>query len=108
MDFVERRLPGDTRPVVVSGVTLGTFVVFGSFVAFAEWGIFPREALLVGAPAIAAALVIDTVLSNEFLIRAGDAIWLFVYAFLYLEAVLVGFWMRWWRRQSERPTRLPE
>lgn len=93
---------GDARPIVVSGVTLGAFVVLGVFVAFAEWGIFPHAALVVGAPAIAAALLLDAFLHDAFLLRTGDGVWLFVYAFLYLEAVLIGFAMRWWRRQWAR------
>ena len=91
-----------SRDVLRSGVTLGTYVVLGVFVAFAEWGIFPREALVVGAPAIAAALLLDALLYSEFLVRTGDAIWLFVYGFLYVEALLFGYWMRWWRRIAAR------
>ena len=91
-----------SRDVLRSGVTLGTYVVLGVFVAFAEWGIFPREALVVGAPAIAAALLLDAVLYSEFLGRTGSAVWLSVYGFLYVEALLFGCWMRWWRRMADR------
>lgn len=93
---------GDSRPVFVSGVTLGTYVLLGVFVAFAEWGVFPRETIVVGAPAIATALLLDAVLLDVLLVRIGDAVWLFVYAFLYVEALLFGFWMRWWRRRAKQ------
>ncbi|MFD1525072.1 hypothetical protein ACFR9S_01970, partial [Halolamina salina] len=43
------------------------------------------------APAIAAALLLDTFLYNEFLIGGGTQwLWVEIYAFLYVQAVIVG------------------
>jgi hypothetical protein len=79
--------------VLLGRVTLGVFAVTGALVALSEWGVLPRQALLVGAPAIVAALLLDTFLYNEFLIGAGRAtqwLWVEIYAFLYVQAVVVG------------------
>ena len=76
--------------VLLGRVTLAVFAVTGAAVALAEWGVLPREALLVGAPAIAATLLLDTFLYNEFLISTGAGIWVEIYAFLYVQAVVVG------------------
>jgi len=85
-------LQSDRLPsVLTSRVTLGVFAALGVVVALAEWGILPREALLVGAPAIVAALLLDTFLYNEFLLGGGPPLlWVEIYAFLYVEAVVVG------------------
>lgn len=77
--------------VLIGRVTLGVFAATGAIVALAEWGVLPRETLLVGAPAIAAALLLDTFLYNEFLLAGGPPwIWVEIYAFLYVQAVVVG------------------
>lgn len=76
--------------VLLGRVTLGVFALLGVVVALAEWNVIPSDALLVGVPALAAALLLDTFLYNEFLIRTGAWIWLEIYAFLYVEAVVVG------------------
>jgi len=81
---------GQIVSVLISRVTLAVFAVTGAAVALAEWGIIPQEALLVGAPGIAAALLLDTFLYNEFLISTGAGIWVEIYAFLYVQAVVVG------------------
>jgi hypothetical protein len=94
--------PSSDRHVLVSGVTLGTFVVLGVFVAFAEWGVVPREVLVVGGPAIVVAILLDSLLYWELALELGPAMWLVVYAGLYLEAALFGFWMRWWRQAADR------
>lgn len=81
----------DIRAVLFGRVTLGAFALTGVIVALSEWGVLPREALLVGAPAIVAALLLDTFLYNEFLIAGGPpAIWVEIYAFLYVQAAVVG------------------
>lgn len=80
----------DLPPVLVGRVTLGVFALSGAIVALSEWGVLPRNALIVGAPAIAAALLLDTFLYNEFLLSTGDWIWLEIYAFLYVQSAVVG------------------
>ena len=95
---------GPIVSVLISRVTLGVFAVVGAAVALAEWGVIPQEALLVGAPGIAAALLLDTFLYNEFLIRTGAGIWVEIYVFLYVQAVLVGAVVTALRRHwSEEP-----
>jgi len=74
--------------------TLAVFVFAGAVVALAEWGLLFREALLVGAPAIVATLLVDTFLYNEFLIRTGGWIWLLIYVFLFVQSVLVATGLR--------------
>ncbi|MFW5940014.1 MAG: hypothetical protein ACOCQU_06165 [Halolamina sp.] len=76
--------------ILLGRATLGAFAVLGAVVALAEWGVLPRQTLVVGAPALIVALLLDTFLYNEFLIRTGAGIWLAIYAFLYVEAVAVG------------------
>lgn len=84
-------LPTDGPANVLFGrVTLGVFAIVGALVALAEWSVLPRGALLVGAPGIAAALLLDTFLYNELLLRTGAWIWLEIYAFLYLQSAVVG------------------
>ena len=76
--------------VLYSRSTLGVFALLGAVVALAEWGLLPDMTRIVGAPALAAALLLDTFLYNEFLIQTGPLIWVEIYAFLYVEAVVVG------------------
>lgn len=77
--------------VLFGRITLAVFGVIGVAVALAEWSVLPREALLVGAPAIAAALLLDTFLYNEFQIGGGPPLlWLEIYAFVYVEAIVVA------------------
>ncbi|WP_224333616.1 hypothetical protein [Haloprofundus halobius] len=71
-------------------VTLAVFAVTGVVVALAEWGVLPRDVMVVGAPAIIATLLVDTFLYNEFLVRTGDGIWLLVYGFLFVQSVVVA------------------
>lgn len=81
----------DAASVLLGRVTLGVFVVTGALVALAEWELLPRETLLVGAPAIVAALLLDTYLYNEFLVAGGPPwLWVWIYAFLYVQAGVVG------------------
>lgn len=82
--------PDDVATVVLGRLTLGLFAVLGVVVALAEWQVLPRDALVVGAPALVAALLLDTFLYNEFLIRTGGWIWVEIYAFLYVEAVVAA------------------
>ncbi|WP_435116347.1 hypothetical protein [Halolamina sp. C58] len=77
--------------ILLGRVTLGVFAATGALVALSEWGVIPREALLVGAPAIVAALLLDTFLYNEFLLAGGPPwLWVEIYAFLYVQAAVVG------------------
>lgn len=80
----------DVATVLFGRVTLGVFALLGVVVALAEWGVVPGKVLIIGAPALAAALLLDTVLYNEFLLSTGAWIWVEIYAFLYAEAVVVG------------------
>ena len=81
----------DVVAVLLGRVTLGVFALTGAVVALSEWGVLPRETLLIGAPAIAAALLLDTFLYNEFLIAGGPPwLWVEIYAFLYGQAAVVG------------------
>jgi len=83
--------PNRYGAILLGRVTLGVFAVTGALVALSEWGILPRQALLVGAPAIVAALLLDTFLYNEFLLAGGPPwLWVQIYAFLYVQAVVVG------------------
>lgn len=93
------------RHVLVSGVTLGTFAVLGIFVAFAAWGVVPREVLVVAGPPIVAAMLVEMLFARGFGIDLGVGNWAIVFVFLYLESVLFGFWMRRWKEQSERRRR---
>jgi hypothetical protein len=81
----------DVSAVLFGRATLAVFALAGTIVALAEWGVLPRETLLVGAPAIAAALLLDTFLYNELLLDTPTwVLWVEIYAFLYVEAALVG------------------
>jgi cellulose synthase/poly-beta-1,6-N-acetylglucosamine synthase-like glycosyltransferase len=81
----------DVSAVLLGRVTLGVFTITGPTVALAEWGLLPRETLIVGAPAIAAALLLDTFLYNEFLLGTPTwFLWAEIYAFLYVQAVVLG------------------
>lgn len=81
-------------------LTLAVFVASGVVVAFAEWGLIPRDAMIVGAPAIVAASVTDWYLYYEFSGSIGVSLWLLVYGFLSIQSVavtavvtkLVSFW----------------
>lgn len=85
------RRPAGVSTVLFGRVTLGIFAAIGATVALAEWGVLPRESLLVGAPGIAAALLLDTFLYNEFLLGTQTwVLWAEIYAFLYVEAAVVG------------------
>lgn len=88
----------DVSTVLFGRVTLGVFAVVGAAVALAEWNLLPRETLLVGAPAIAAALLLDTFLYNEFLLGTPTwFLWVEIYVFLYAEAAVVGAAVRFLR-----------
>lgn len=96
--------PNASTDFLLGRITLGVFAVTGAFVALAEWEILPREALLVGAPAIVAALLLDTFLYNEFLIGGGPPwLWVGIYAFLYVQAVVVSAIVRGLRRYWSEP-----
>jgi hypothetical protein len=89
-------------------LTLWVFVLTGGVVALVEWDLFFREALLVGAPAIVATLLVDTFLYNEFLIRTGSGFWLILYAFLFVQSAVVAasihYLSRYWsKHEREAP-----
>lgn len=81
--------------LLLGRLALVIFAVTGALVALAEWNILPRDALVVGAPAIIATLLLDTFLFNEFLIRTGDGFWIILYTFLYLQAVITAAVVTW-------------
>lgn len=83
-------LPSPFPGLLVSRLALSLFAITGIMVALAEWSVLPREALIVGAPAIVASMLVDTFLFNEFLIRTGDGLWIIVYAFIFLQSVVVA------------------
>ncbi|PSP81898.1 hypothetical protein BRC83_10670 [Halobacteriales archaeon QS_1_68_17] len=80
------------------------FAVTGVVVALTELGLLFREALLVGAPAFTATLLVDTFLYNGFLIRIGDGFWVLFSAFLFFQscllAVAIHFLHRYWYRRE--------
>jgi hypothetical protein len=76
-------------------VSLAVFAATGTAVALAEWGLVPREVLLVGAPAIVATLLVDTFLYNEFLVDTGPGFWLLLYVFLFVQSLVVGAAVTW-------------
>lgn len=81
---------------VLSGkLTLGIFAVTGVLVALAEWNILPEEALVAGVPAVIATMLLDTFLFNEFLIRTGAGLWVILYTFLYIQAVITAAIVTW-------------
>lgn len=94
-----------SREVFTSGVTLGTFILLGVFVAFAALGVVPREVLIIAGPPILVAMFVEQMLVRLFGVALGPASWLVVYVFLYLEAVLLGFWMERWKALSEQRRR---
>ncbi|QCJ45719.1 hypothetical protein [Haloprofundus sp. MHR1] len=71
-------------------VTLAMFTVTGVVVALAEWGLIPRDLMIVGAPAIVAASLTDWYLYYEFPGDSGASIWLLVYGFLFVQSVVVA------------------
>jgi len=96
--------PNASADVLLGRITLGVFAATGALVALAEWGVLPGEALPVGAPAIVAALLLDTFLYNEFLVGGGPPwLWVAIYAFLYVQAVLVSVVVRGLRRYWFEP-----
>lgn len=62
----------------------------GTVVGLAEVGLLFREALMVGAPAVIATLLVDTFLYNEFLIRTGPGFWVILYGFLFVQSGIVA------------------
>ena len=79
-------------------LTLLLFAVAGVLVALAEWGVVPREALIVGTPAVIATLLVDTILYNEFLIRTGGGHWLILYTFPVIQSVIAATALTWLSR----------
>lgn len=68
----------------------GIAVATGLAVALAEWGVLPRAALLVAAPAVVATLLVDTALYNTLSVRTGDGFWLLLSGFVLLQSVAVA------------------
>jgi len=62
---------GERPRLRVWWVTAVVFVATETVVGFAEARLLFREALVVGAPAVIATLLVDTFLYREFLIRTG-------------------------------------
>ncbi|KTG08818.1 hypothetical protein AUR64_13445 [Haloprofundus marisrubri] len=71
-------------------LTLGAFVASGVAVALAECGLIPRDAMIVGAPAIVAASLVDWYLYYEFSGSIGVSIWPLVYGFLFVQSAAVA------------------
>jgi len=71
-------------------VTAVVFLLTGTLVGLVELGVLLREALMVGAPAVIATLLVDTFLYNEFLIRTGQGFWVILYGFLFVQSGLVA------------------
>ncbi|WP_459194558.1 hypothetical protein [Halosimplex sp. J119] len=76
-------------------LTLSIFAVTGVLVALAERNLLPREALVAGFPAVIATMLFDTFLFNEFLIRTGEGIWVLLYTFLYIQAIIAAAVITW-------------
>jgi hypothetical protein len=100
---------GECPRLRVWWVTVVVFVATGTVVGLAEGGVLFREALVVGAPAVIATLLVDTFLYNEFLIRTGRGFWVILYGFLLVQSGLVAvgtvFLARHVsRRGGEKPT----
>jgi hypothetical protein len=74
----------------VGWVTAVLFLITGTVVGLAELGLLFREALMIGAPAVIATLLVDTFLYNEFLIRTGPGFWVILYGFLFVQSGLVA------------------
>ena len=87
-------LPSNDTRLLVDRLTLSLFILTGVLVAFAEWGILPREALIAASPAIIVSLLIDTFLFNEFLIRTGAGLWIIVYTCIYVQSVVIAALVR--------------
>lgn len=81
--------------ILYGKLTLGVFAVTGVLVALAEWNILPVEALVAGLPAVIATMLLDTFLFNEFLIRTGAGLWVILYTFLYIQAVITAAVVTW-------------
>jgi hypothetical protein len=81
-----RRLDAVLAPRPVAGIAVAT----GLAVALAEWGVLPRAALLVAAPAVVATLLVDTALYNTLSVRTGDGFWLLLSGFVLLQSVAVA------------------
>jgi len=78
------------RASLAPRTTLAVFAVSGLVVALAEWGVLPQPALLVAAPAVVAALLVDTALYNAHLVRTGSGFWPLLYGFLLLQSAVVA------------------
>jgi len=84
-------LNADEHPRLrVEWVTAVVFLLTGTVVGLAELGLLFREALMVGAPAVIATLLVDTFLYNEFLIRTGQGFWVILYGFLLVQSGIVA------------------
>ena len=93
MDLEDMLSSNDTR-LLVDRLTLSLFILTGVLVAFAEWSVLPREALIAGIPAIVVSMLIDTFLFNEFLIRTGAGLWVIVYACIYVQSIVIAALVR--------------
>ena len=90
------RLPDEGYAGLLFGrLTLVIFAVTGVLVALAEWNLLPQETLVAGFPAVIATILLDTFLFNEFLIRTGEGLWMILYTFLYIQAVIAAAVVTW-------------
>jgi len=87
-------------------VTAVLFLSTGTVVGLAELGLLFREALMVGAPAVIATVLVDTFLYNEFLIRTGPGFWVILSGFLLVQSGIVAAGLislaRYVSRQDDR------
>lgn len=95
--------PASLRRSLIRPTTLAVFCLLGAAVALAEWRVLPDATRILGAPALAAALLLDTFLYNEFLIRTGPWVWAEIYAFLYVEAAVIAAIVHRIRRYWHEP-----
>ncbi len=61
-------------------------------------GILPIEVWVIDFPALALAFFLDTLAFNEFGIRENSVFYPALAVAMYLEAMLVGAVIRWWRQ----------
>lgn len=92
-------LPTNGIPELPLGrLTLSIFAATGVILALAEWGVVPREALLVAGPAVIATLLVDTFLYNEFLIQTGGGFWVILTGFVFVQSLVVAVVLTWLSR----------
>lgn len=103
-------LPVEEHAKLLFGrLTLLIFAVTGVLVALAEWNLLPQEALIAGFPAVIATMLLDTFLYNEFLIQTGEGLWVILYTFLLIQAVIAAATVTWLSQvwSERRPSKSP-